>query len=80
MVKAEDPDGRCPSTCSGTPAASYGCSDGAMDAENQIRQLLTVHDKKKVKYYLQTIASDQEGNERIKSYFPDRPRAEKVIE
>ena len=80
MVKAENSEGRCPSTCSGTPAASYGCSDGAKDAERQIRQLLTVHDRTKVQYYLQTIASDPEGKEKIKSYFPDGPRAEKVIE
>jgi hypothetical protein len=76
MVKAVSLEGRCPSTCSGTPAANYGCSDGAMDAERQIRQLLKLHDKTKVQDYLRTVAPDQEGKEKIRPYFPDGPRAE----
>jgi hypothetical protein len=78
MVKAMSLEGRCPFTCSGTPAATYGCSDGAIDAERQIRQLLKVHDKMKVQDYLRTIASDQEGKEKIKPYFPHGPHAERV--
>jgi hypothetical protein len=78
MMKAVNLESRCPFTCSGTPAATYGCSDGAIDAERQIKQLLKVHDKMKVKDYLQTVASNQEGKEKIKSYFPDRPRAEDI--
>jgi hypothetical protein len=80
MVKAVSLEGRCQFTCSGTPAATYGCSDGAIDAERQIRQLLKVHDKMKVQDYLRSVASDQVGKEKIKSYFPDGPRAEKVTE
>ena len=79
MLKAEDLEARCPFTCSGTPAASYGCSDGALDADRQIKQLLKIHDKAKVQRYLQTLASDPEGIEKIKPYFPNGPRAEKVI-
>jgi hypothetical protein len=80
MVKAASLEGRCPFTCSGTPAATYGCADGAIDAERQIKQLLKVHDKMKVQHYLHTIASDQEGKEKIRSYFPDGPHAEKITE
>lgn len=80
MVKAASLEGRCPFTCSGTPAATYGCSDGADDAERQIRQLLKFHDKMKVQYYLRTMASDQEGKQKIKPYFPDGPHAEKITE
>ena len=80
MVKAASLEGRCPFTCSGTPAASYGCSDGTRDAEMQIRRLLRVPDKTKVGDYLQFIASDPEGKTIIKPYFPDGPRTEKIIE
>lgn len=79
MLKAKDPKGRCPSTCSGTPAANYGCLAGARDAERQITQLVRVHDKTKVQHYLQSLASDPEGAAKIKPYFPDGPRAEKII-
>ena len=80
MVKAAGLEGRCPFTCSGTPAATYGCSDGAMDAERQIRQLLNLHDRMKVQDYLRSKTSDKEAKEKIKSYFPDGPEAEKVTE
>jgi hypothetical protein len=80
MVKAARLEGKCPFTCSGTPAATHGCSDGAIDAETQIRQLLKLHDKIKVQDYLHTVAFDQEGKEKIRSYFPDGPRAEKITE
>jgi len=79
-VKAGSLEGKCPFTCSGTPAATYGCSDGAIDAEKQIRRLLKHHDKMKVQDYLHTVASGQEGKEKIRSYFPDGPRTEKVVE
>ena len=79
MVKAGDIEGRCPFTCSGTPAATYGCSDGAIDAENQIRQALEDHDVNEVIKYLKTLAQDQSGLEKLKAYFPDGPRAEIVI-
>jgi hypothetical protein len=77
MVKAASLEGRCPFTCSGTPAATYGCSDGAISAERQIGELLKHHDKMKVQYYLQSIASDPEGTAKIRPYFPNGPQAEK---
>jgi hypothetical protein len=77
MVKAASLEGRCPFTCSGTPAATYGCADGAINAENQIGELLKHHYKIKVQYYLQSIASDPEGTAKIKLYFPNGPQAEK---
>jgi len=80
MVKAEDSEGRCPSTCSGTPAASYGCSDGAMDVERQIRQLLEDHDMTRVQKYLQSMGASPEAKEKIRPYFPNGPRTKKVIE
>ena len=76
MVKAGDIEDRCPFTCSGTPAASYGCSDGATDAENQIRDLLEDHDGNEVIKYLKTLAKDSAGLEKLKTYFPDGPQAE----
>ena len=78
VVKAGDLGGRCPSTCSGTPAAAYGCSDGAMDAANQIALLLREHSVAEVKKYLQVLAEDPQGLSKTKPYFPNGPRAEKV--
>ena len=80
MVKAEDFGNRCPFICSGTPAATYGCAEGAEDAERQIRQLLADHDVTRVRKYLQSIAAGPEGKKKIRPYFPSGPRTEKVIE
>lgn len=78
MVKAVDIVGRCPSTCSGTPAATPGSWAGATDTENQILQFLKEYDAKKVIKYLKSIAKDPEGSLKIRPYFPDGPRCEKV--
>ena len=78
MVKAEDIEGRCPFTCSGTPAASDGCSDGAINAENQISQLFENHDVYEVTKYLKVLAQDPASIEKLNAYFPDGPRAEIV--
>ena len=80
MVKAADLNGRCPCTCSGTPAATYGCSDGAMDAEKQINHLLKNHNVPEVRQYLQTFIKDSDGPSKIIPYFPDGPRKENMIE
>ena len=80
MVKAADLEGRCPFMCSGTPAATYGCTEGAEDAERQIRRLLAYHDVTRVRKYLQSIAATPEGKEKITPYFPSGPRTEKVTE
>jgi hypothetical protein len=80
MVKAEDFENRCPFTCSGTPAATYGCAEGAEDAERQIRQLLGDNGATKVRKYLQSIAADPRGKVKIRTYFPNGPRTEKVAE
>ncbi len=80
MVKAASLEGRCPFICSGTPAATYGCADGSIDAEGQIRKLLKLHDKRTVENYLHTVATNPEAKEKIRSYFPDGPRVEPVTE
>ena len=79
MVKAEDLKGRCPSSCSGTAAATYGCSDGSIDAEKQIHQLLKHYDLNNVVEYLKTMSKNPAGLEKIKIYFPKGPRAFKII-
>jgi len=39
-LKTQDENARCPFACSGTPAASAGCSNGAMDSEKMINDLV----------------------------------------
>jgi hypothetical protein len=80
MVKAVDLRGRCPFMCSGTPAATYGCSKGAKDAEREIKQLLADHDATRVRKYLRFVAASPEGKEKMAPYFPSGPRTEKIIE
>jgi hypothetical protein len=76
IVKSEDLDGRCPFTCSGTPAATYGCADGAMDAERRIEELLERYPAKQVQDHLRSMAADSEGRGKIAPYFPSGPRRE----
>jgi len=39
-VKSENIDNRCESSCSGSSCATYGCFEGGVDAENEIRKLI----------------------------------------
>jgi pectin methylesterase-like acyl-CoA thioesterase len=79
MIKADNLENRCPWTCSGTPAATYGCSDGALDAENQINRLLEKYSAKQVQAYLQSIAVSQEAKTKIAPYFPKGPRPDQNL-
>lgn len=58
MLRANDLDARCPSGCSGTAAASYGCSDGEQDASSQIDELLERYPRQEVQKYLQSYVAE----------------------
>ena len=73
MVKAVDYNDTCPFSCSGTPAATYGCAEGAADAKKQIRHLLRTNTPLKVTNHLESIASSPEGKSKISAYFPNGP-------
>ena len=62
MVRAQDLNARCPIICSGTPAAAPGCGEGAIDADDQIEELLRQFPSSQVQSYLE-IAS-------FKSWYP----------
>ena len=76
LVKSNDLNGRCPSLCSGTPAATQGCDDGAKDSENAITELINSHKSGDVKAYLKKLARDNDAQMNIDPYFPDGPKAE----
>ena len=76
-LRAADPQGRCPFVASGTPAASAGAMDGAMNAEDQIRQLRRKYPASVIQKYLSTIASQPEAKEKMHPYF-DKPTPERV--
>ncbi len=78
MVKANNLDARCPFTCSGTPAAVAGCSDGESDAENKIADLLNKFSRSDVTQYLRSLASTEEAKKKIYPYFQETPQPEKV--
>jgi len=71
-VRAADLRGRCPFVASGTPAASAGAMDGASNATDQIRRLQRKYAASVVQQYLNTIASQPEAKQKMRSYF-DKP-------
>ena len=68
-VRAADLQGRCPFLASGTPAASAGATDGASNADDQIRRLQREYAASAVQQYLNTIASQPEAKEKMHPYF-----------
>lgn len=78
IVRAEDLEGRCPFTCSGTPAATNGCMNGAMDADTRIDQLLKRYSATQVQDHLLSMAGNPEGRAKMKAYFPGGARSEQV--
>jgi len=80
MVKGRNSHNRCPFMCSGTPAATAGCSQGAADAEDQIGALLERFSAVEVQAYLQKLGSTSDARRKLDAsgYFQDGPRAEDV--
>jgi hypothetical protein len=80
MVKANDLQSRCPFLCNGTDVATVGCSDGAMDAENQIQGLMQTFPRPEVETYLRKVADDPENVAKFSKsgYFNGRPRPEQA--
>ena len=58
MVKAKGLDLSCPFVASGTAAASAGAWNGAVDAENQIKELIREHQSVAVHAYLEKLTTD----------------------
>jgi hypothetical protein len=77
MVKANAIDARCPSSCSGTPAATAGCADGGVQAAEGVSMALRMHPQGEVQRYLRGLASGQEAKRRAASYFPNGPESTK---
>ena len=78
MVRANDLSARCPFICSGTPAATSGCADGAGNADEQIDALLKQFSAAKVQAYLRRLGANPRTQERLGGYFRDGPRADDV--
>ena len=75
QVRAAALEERCPFTCSGNPAATQGCVDGATKASNGIDLLVRGFSKDQVEQYLRTLALDPTAQVKLKAYFTDGPRA-----
>ena len=80
MVRAKDLNARCPFVCSGTPAATSGCAEGANNAGEQIGGLLKQFSAQKVQTYLKQLGSKPDARQRLSGYgyFQDGPKAEDV--
>jgi len=68
VIRADDLQARCPFAASGTPAAAEGASDGAMNAEAQIDQLLKKHSGSIVQQHLRRLASTDEARKKMRPY------------
>ena len=68
-VRSVNLDERCQDTCSGTPCATAGCSDGGVTAENQINELITKYGKNRTPRYLKKLSNTKECKEKTKPYF-----------
>jgi hypothetical protein len=78
FVKSESLEARCPFTCSGTPGAAVGCADGATAAEQAIDTLAVQFDSGVLKSYLVGLANSSDAKERIRPYFGDNPRPDRM--
>ena len=57
--------------CSGTEAASYGCSEGAIDAENAIGDLREPMGDERLHAYLIELAESPNAKEKALPYFSE---------
>ena len=78
IVRSRDVDARCPSACSGTPAAVAGCGQGSGDADTDISALVSRKGSSWTQEYLKAFVQKSDGYEKIRAYFPDGPKAETV--
>ena len=79
LLKADDLEARCPSMCSGTPAATSGCTDGELQAQHAVSQALRSHSRVDVASHLRTLANDPKAKAKTAPYFPNGPQAERVV-
>ncbi len=77
-LRADDFDARCPFTCSGTPAASAGCQDGAEAARESIDGLIERYGGRRTQEYLRSLAQSDEAKKRMEPYFRGLPTPEGI--
>ena len=75
-VRAKDLAGRCPFVANGTPGASAGAADGAMNADDQIDGLLKKYPRQTVRVYLRSLADQASAKTKMQPYFSGRPTSE----
>jgi len=76
-IKARDVAARCPSVCSGTPAASAGCSDGATDSDKMIDDLVRRVGGEDAIRALASRVSMADAQECVRRYFPAGPQPDR---
>ena len=78
FVRAEHFSARCPSVCSGPPAAAAGCADGSDGADRAIDKAARRYGERDVTHHLQSLTEGTEGRVKLKAYFPNGPVPEWV--
>ena len=76
-LKAQDEKARCPFVCSGTPAASAGCGDGATDAEKMTNDLIRRLGVEGARRTLESRVTSPDAQENIRRYVPSGSQSEK---
>lgn len=74
IVKSIDLSAQCPNACTGTPAATAGCSAGAADAQDQIADLEKKHGAPRTREILSLRIGEDDGYSHLGSYFPYGPK------
>ena len=75
-VRLEDEAARCPFMCSGTPATSEGCRDGAMEADKIVSDIFQTAGADDARRTLRSRLTTARAQESLKLYFPSSPRRE----
>ena len=69
MLLAEDSRARCPTICTGSPAATAGCRNGGSEAQREARDFTKTYGHERAREVLRSLAADPEAKFKIGPYF-----------
>src|SRR5207249_3677883 len=85
MLLAEDSRARCPTICTGSPAATAGCRNGGSEAQREARDFTKTYGHERAREVLRSLAADPEAKFKIGPYFDghvaerELPRTEQSV-
>jgi len=73
LLRSQNLRAKCPFTCSGTPAETAGCAQGAVDADDGIGALVKRYGASRSREYFQQLARTPGADAKLEPYFGTRP-------